>query len=214
MNQAVTVGTVKTIEPTLRELRRERARSEIATTAIALFQEHGYEATTVEQIANAALVSPRTFYNYFSSKEDVLFYEVDAGTDAFRSQVIADSRTVGPFNAVRTACLAIAEHIDSQAGVDLPRLKLIASVATLEARDRRTDRAFVEVISAAISTTTGRSRSARRHARLIGAATIGGLNEAVNVWVDGDGQPALQSIVDELLQALEPLYPTSAAVED
>ncbi|MDH3706438.1 MAG: TetR/AcrR family transcriptional regulator, partial [Acidimicrobiia bacterium] len=45
------MSAVSTIEPTLRELRRQRARADIAATAIALFREHGYDATTVDQIA-------------------------------------------------------------------------------------------------------------------------------------------------------------------
>ncbi len=199
-------GSMSTLEPTLRELRRERSRSEIASTALALFQEHGYEATTVEQIASAALVSPRTFYNYFPSKEDVLFFEVDATVEPFHTQVLAARRSVGPYQAVRAACLAVADHLDSQAEAYLPRLRLIAQVPALEARDRQTDKAYVDAIASAVSTTTGRSRSARHRARLTAAATVGGLNEAIDIWVDGEGRPTLHSLITELFDVLRPTY--------
>lgn len=200
---------MSTIEPTLRDLRRRRARSEIAATAIALFQEHGYDATTVDQIATAALVSPRTFYNYFSSKDDVLFDEVDAGLDAFRAQVAADAATAGPFEAVRRACVAVADHLDAHAESERPRLALIASVATLRARDHRTDQALVDAIEAALTGHDDADPAVPEHrrARAVAAATIAGLNEATSWWTDGDVDRTLAALVEELLDTLRPLYP-------
>lgn len=59
-----------------RERRRAKARLDIARVALTLFQEHGYEATTVDAIAEAADYSVRSFYRYFTSKEDVVFFDI------------------------------------------------------------------------------------------------------------------------------------------
>jgi AcrR family transcriptional regulator len=59
-----------------RERRRAKARLDIARVAVKLFQEHGYEATTVDAIAEAADYSVRSFYRYFTSKEDVVFFDI------------------------------------------------------------------------------------------------------------------------------------------
>lgn len=56
----------------LRERKKRRTRTTIQREAIRLFQEQGYEATTIEQIAAAAEISPSTFFNYFPNKEDVI----------------------------------------------------------------------------------------------------------------------------------------------
>ena len=55
--------------PDLRERRRRETRGEISAVALDLVEAHGYAATTVEDIARAAGVSPRTFFRYFPTKE-------------------------------------------------------------------------------------------------------------------------------------------------
>ncbi|MFG2842058.1 TetR family transcriptional regulator [Kitasatospora sp. NPDC048296] len=65
--------------PSLTQRRREATRLEIARTAAALFAEQGAEATTAEEIALAAGISLRTFYRYFSVKEDAVAPLLAAG---------------------------------------------------------------------------------------------------------------------------------------
>ncbi|WP_344444203.1 TetR family transcriptional regulator, partial [Kitasatospora nipponensis] len=68
-----------TDRPSLTDRRRAETQLEIATTAAALFAEHGAEATTAEDIARASGVALRTFYRYFRTKEEAVTPLLAAG---------------------------------------------------------------------------------------------------------------------------------------
>ncbi|MDT3445213.1 MULTISPECIES: TetR family transcriptional regulator [unclassified Pseudofrankia] len=61
--------------PGLRERKKARTRATIQTHALRLFHEQGYQATTIEQIIDAAEVSETTFFRYFRTKEDVVLQD-------------------------------------------------------------------------------------------------------------------------------------------
>src|SRR5258708_24701856 len=96
MNQASS-----TQRPGLRERKKARTRAAIREHALRLFREQGYDATTVEQIAEAAEVSPSTFFRYFPTKEDaVLQDDMDLlWMDIFQPQ----PAELGPIAAMRAA---------------------------------------------------------------------------------------------------------------
>src|SRR6202050_991002 len=59
----------------LRERKKARTRASLREHALRLFRDQGYTATTVEQIAAAAEVSPSTFFRYFPTKEDLVLQD-------------------------------------------------------------------------------------------------------------------------------------------
>jgi AcrR family transcriptional regulator len=79
--------------PGLRERKKQQTRDRIASVALELFAERGYEQTTLAEIADAADVSTRTIFSYFQSKEDILFCD-DAGFHAELEQAL-DTRAAG-----------------------------------------------------------------------------------------------------------------------
>ncbi|GAB3431744.1 TetR/AcrR family transcriptional regulator [Flindersiella endophytica] len=74
-----------------RERKKQETRQRIVLAAVRLFEEQGYEQTTVTQIAAAADVDPKTFFNYFGSKDEVLFTDFGSDFDVL-FETIADRR--------------------------------------------------------------------------------------------------------------------------
>src|SRR4051794_34554775 len=96
----------------LRELRKQRTRERIVAEALRLFAQQGYAATTCEQIAAAAEVSPATFYRYFPGKDEVVLQ------DEYDPLLIAalEARPAGehPIDAVRNAVRGALAAVGSE----------------------------------------------------------------------------------------------------
>ena len=97
----------------LRERKKMRTRSAIQKQALRLFLAKGYDETTIEEIAGAADISPSTFFNYYPSKEAVVFEdEYDPVIiAAFNAQPDA---TTNPIHALRTAMRQVFANVTSE----------------------------------------------------------------------------------------------------
>lgn len=71
----------------LRELKKQRTRNHIIDVAASLFHEHGFDAVTVTDIARAAEVGEQTVYNYFTTKEGLVFDEAEAFADRIATMI-------------------------------------------------------------------------------------------------------------------------------
>src|SRR3954464_11561537 len=97
----------ETVTPTagaplgLRERNKLRTRQEIADATLRLAADRGLEHVTVEQIAAAADVAPRTFFRYFDSKEDALLADHPERLDLLRETLKSRPLSEGPLTAVR-----------------------------------------------------------------------------------------------------------------
>src|ERR1044072_8672949 len=88
-----------TPEPGLRERKKQRTREHIAETARRLFSERGFERVTVAEVARGADVSEQTVFNYFPTKEDLVYWRL--GT--FEAQLLEAARERPPGEPVLAA---------------------------------------------------------------------------------------------------------------
>lgn len=120
----------------LREHKRQQTRRELISAATRLFEEKGYGQTTVAEIAAAAGVSTKTFFNYFASKDEVLFPHLSRRIAA--AVALIDQR--GPDDQMADILVAAMQHMLADAlseevdgGLAAVRLPMIMSVPAVQA---------------------------------------------------------------------------------
>lgn len=138
-------------EPTLRERKKQRTRKAISDAATDLFAQRGFDAVTVDDIAEAADVSRKTVFNYFRCKEDLLFDEADAARERLLAAVREREPGESVLDAVRRNALAGIERMCSGEQPWIEKMsRLVAASPSLQAREREIyddiARALAEVI--------------------------------------------------------------------
>src|SRR5947199_2321801 len=93
----------------LRERKKRLAQATIEEAALRLFQQQGYEHTSIQDIADAVMMSSRTFFRYFASKEEVLFGPMRA----ILNEGLHFLRSVAPTESPHAALRATFEYLAS-----------------------------------------------------------------------------------------------------
>ena len=187
--------------PGLRERKKQKTRWAIQEHALRLIGEQGYDATTVEQIAAAAEVSPSTFFRYFPTKEDVVL--ADDYDPLLLAAYEAVPPEVAPIAALRQAMHDSFSEIgpEEQARV-LERTKLSLSVPALRARALENLAGTIALLAEPIARRLGRDPS-DLGARTLAGAFLGAMLVAIFEWVETDGARPLPDLMDETLGHLE-----------
>jgi AcrR family transcriptional regulator len=185
----------------LRERKKMRTRMAIQREAMRLFEARGYEATTIEQIAEAVEISPSTFFNYFPSKEDVVFS--DPYDPLFISRFLARPKDESAGVAARRAMNeGLGEVFERDRDVILARSRLILSVPALRARVWEDLMRSRDLFCAVIAERTGRDPD-DFELRVGVMMVIGAVVEASVEWVRGDGRGDLLELVNRALDVTE-----------
>ncbi len=176
----------------LRERKKQRTKEAIQREAMRLFQEQGYDETTIEQIAAAADISPSTFFNYFPSKEDVVIY--DRYDPVIFSMIKSRPRSESLSASVRHGLDALARFMQADREVILSRAKLALEVPQLRARFWEELEKARLLISAVIADRTGRDPD-EFDIRVVSMVIVVAAVEASTEWVRRDGRGEMMDLV-------------------
>jgi len=184
----------------LRERKKAKTRAAIQHEALRLFREQGYEATTVEQIAEAVEISPSTFFRYFPAKEDlVLTDDYDPLImEAFRAQ----PAELGPIQAVRGALRAVFAGLTEEEMSDMrERAELALAVPELRAAMLDQFAQTIRQVTALAAERLGKSAD-DFGVYTVAGAFVGVMISAELFWIDHPGSD-LTALMDEALAQLE-----------
>ncbi|HKV88873.1 MAG TPA: TetR family transcriptional regulator [Candidatus Dormibacteraeota bacterium] len=184
----------------LRERKKLKTKSAIQREAIRLFLEQGYEDTTVEQIADAAEISPSTFFNYFSSKEDVVYQ--DELDPLILAAFNAEPRDEHPIAAMRHAMDGVFRKLTpEQDRIMRQRIALMSSTPSLRAAMLARFADMVDEIAGLVATRAG--GSAKDFAvRNMAGALLGVMMSTLITMAEDPGADLLAA-ADEAMAHLE-----------
>lgn len=187
----------------LRERKKDQTREALARAAIELFQEKGYEATTVAEIARAASVSRRTFFRYFPTKDALLFVDTSDHLERFREMLDAREPDDGIVDPIRRACLAHADEYMRDRDQVVARARIIESSPGLAKQERQQDLLWEQAITEALLATRRRSPIAERRARMLSGAIVGAMRAAIIEWQRLEGSADLVRLTSEALDLFD-----------
>jgi AcrR family transcriptional regulator len=188
-----------TTPPTgLRERKKAKTRAAIREHALRLFDEQGYAATTVDQIAEAADVSPSTFFRYFPTKEDVVL--ADDYDPLVIEAVRAQPADVPPIEAVRRALREVFQRVSPEEWQrERARQRMYLAVPELRARAIQQYADSVTMVADVLTERTGLPPG-HFGARVMAGAIIGASLAALP---DGIGSLLDEVDLERLDRALE-----------
>jgi AcrR family transcriptional regulator len=174
------------------------ARGRLAQAALALYAEHGFDHTTVAEIAKQAGLTERTFFRHFADKREVLFYGTDMA-QAMLARTVADApASATPMDAVGAALQAAGAAMQENPQRARQRDAVISANAELRERELAKLAEFASAMAGAL-----RDRGIPEPAASLAAETgIAVFKAAFTRWISESGQPDLPGILKESMEEL------------
>jgi AcrR family transcriptional regulator len=174
------------------------AEGRLGKAAITLFAERGYDETTIADIAEAAGLTKRTFFRYFSDKREVLFNGSHELQERWVDGIEAAPPGLGPMAAVSAGLDAVAELFADRHPFATMRSRIIASNPELQERELIKLQTLAGAIKAALV-----ERGVPENAAILAAqAGVTVFHVAFAHWVQQDDPAAFRGLIRELLQEL------------
>jgi AcrR family transcriptional regulator len=183
----------------LRERKKAATREALRHAAVTLYRRQGPDRVTVEDICAAAGVSPRTFFNYFATKDEAVFaLELDPAD--IERRIVARPPDEEPLQAVRAVYAELLAEL-VQRPTWRERTLLMRERPELAARLPQLGRATEQAITAAVAARTGRCVD-DLYVRTTSGATHAALRAAVACW-HPDTQPDIVTLFHRAADALQ-----------
>jgi len=196
------------LAPSRRERKKQATRQAIHEAAFTLAEEYGLAAVTVEAIADRADVAPRTFFNYFPSKEEAILDWDGERSEALRSALVSRP----PDEDALTALRRVMEDEVAQRVLDaeraLRRMRLIRSEPQLRGTMAACSEEMEHALVAGVAQRTGQDADADLYPALVVSAVWGAFKVAHLCWSDLGGRVSFEALLasafDTLANGLAP----------
>jgi len=180
----------------LRERKKVATRAALHEAALRLVAERGLDAVSVDDIAERADVSPRTFFNYFSSKEEAILGVDPERRNELRTELERRPADETPAQALRAVARAQATEMATDTELWPLRLKVIDTTPALLARLAAVFGEGERALAGAIAERTGTRVGADAYPTLLAGVAGVAMRTALHRWFASDFLAALPDLVD------------------
>ncbi|MFG2537883.1 TetR family transcriptional regulator [Streptomyces sp. NPDC048511] len=188
----------ETTTPGLRMKTRQAVTEALADTALELFDTTGFDQVTVADIVAAAGISQRSFFRYFSNKEDVVFGDRIPSAEEVRDELLRHLGRGTAWDAMRATFHEAAQQMDGDSGHWKRAARVICNTPGLRARYLEKHLAWAGILVPEIASRIDPgSRDATLKAQTMLNAALGCFDVAVARWAESDTDP-LAALVDEV----------------
>lgn len=190
--------------PGLRELTRRTVRAQIAERAIALFIAHGFEETTVEQIATEVGMSARSVFRYFDTKEDMVVGSMRESGVRLADALADRPADEDPWQALRGALSVLLSVMAEDREGALARARMFASTPSLRAARQQKHAQWRELLLPGMLARLGDGPRETRELRAaaITTAVLGCFDVSVTQWSEAGGTGSLENLLDAAITAV------------
>lgn len=186
----------------LRERKKLQTRAAIVEAALELFERKGFDATTVEDIAAAADVSPRTFFRYFESKQDVVMAKTNEKGDHLGALLTARPPEEAPLEALRGTIVGVISEMVAADDGSLREMRVMMGTPELRAMALDHFHEHQDELAAALAGRMGLPPDAFTP-RLLAGVVSTALWALVDRWVTEGAEPdRMVPMIDEVFDML------------
>lgn len=171
------------VTESLRARKKAATEAALQRSALNLFVEKGYERTTIEEIVADADVSRRTFFRYFSSKEEVIFKDATMYIEAFRKFLRERPKEESDLEALKQSLVSFVKYLEEREAPVLVFVNVVLASATLRARSAELQGRWTMGASEELANRAGTELDMKR--RVLGAIGVGALTAAIQAWTFG-----------------------------
>jgi AcrR family transcriptional regulator len=182
--------------PGRRERKKLATRQALQDAALRLVADRGLEQVTVEDISEAADVATRTFFNYFSSKEEALLGDAPEKVVTVHRLVADRPATESPLEAVHQVLRELALQQAQRREELLLRQRVIERHPGLLARQLGMYASFERALAAAVAERPGVPAADALSARVMATAAVAAARAAVSLWMAEEGRRPLLAMID------------------
>jgi AcrR family transcriptional regulator len=192
----------------LRERKKQRTREALVEAAFDLFRRKGFQVTTIDEIAAAVELSPRTFFRYFESKEDVALALMVQQFDAFYAAFAARPAHEPVLTALRHATVeTIRSCEDGSAGFDVAQFmcaqQVLEESPAVHARSLELCTARLNEIAQQVAARMGVDPAIDPRPTLVAAVVTTAVQTAVVAWRETEPETPASVLADRALSLLE-----------